>query len=263
MVGLGPDARIVNYPPGAKSIARSGYSVIYEHPDRPNQVCKVPRPWPEYEAAHEVERRIFRRLGEHPNLIKVIDMDEYGIWLERAVNGSLTEYYAAVKEKPDMHQRLQWCEDVAHVLTYVHEKNVRHADISGTNLLIDADMRILLCDFAGSYIDGERATIAAPAGYCHPDAAEWKTPTIRGELHTFGSTIYEIITGNGPYRNLGLESEEIERLIEKRQYPDVSDIDLGDVIKRCWNGDFLAVSEVEKEIRAYRRLRASPETSAC
>jgi hypothetical protein len=35
-------------------------------------------------------------------------MDEYGIWLERAVNGCLSEYYAdASKEKPDIQQRLQ------------------------------------------------------------------------------------------------------------------------------------------------------------
>lgn len=37
-----------------------------------------------YQSLYDVERRIFKRLGEHPNLVKVTDMDEHGIWMERA-----------------------------------------------------------------------------------------------------------------------------------------------------------------------------------
>jgi serine/threonine protein kinase len=92
-------------------------------------------------------------------------------------------------------ERLRWCEDVARVLSYVHGKNVRHAGLSGRNLLIDAEKRTLLCDFAGSSVDDKEATIIAEDSYRHPVKEEYTTPTIRSEIHTLGSTIYEIITG--------------------------------------------------------------------
>lgn len=42
-----------------------------------------------------------------------------------------------------LHERVSWCRDVAKVLGWVHEKNVRHADLSGRNLLIDSKRKIL------------------------------------------------------------------------------------------------------------------------
>jgi hypothetical protein len=69
----GVEGPVVNYPLNADTVLRGGYSVLYTHPDRPEQ---VPRPWEEYKPALQVERRIFKRLGEHPNLVKVIEMDE-------------------------------------------------------------------------------------------------------------------------------------------------------------------------------------------
>ena len=106
--------------------------------------------------------------------------------------------------------------------------------------------------FFGSYIDGENATIVAPAGYRHPNIAEWMIPTIRAELHALGSTIYEIITGKGPRYDLDLEGGDIDKLVKERQSPDISHIHLGDVTNRCWNGDFGCVLQVEKQIRVYR-----------
>lgn len=151
--------------------------------------------------------------------------------------------------KATLWERLKWCKDVAQVLSYVHGKNVRHADLSGRNILINAEKGILLCDFAGSFIDDERATIMAEDGYRHPNKDEYTTPTIRCEIHTLGSTMYEIITGKEPHH--GLEKEAVAKLLEEGQYPDVSNISLGDVIRRCWEGGFDSVAEVAEEIARY------------
>lgn len=246
------ETRIANYPPNANCLLFTSFSVLYETPDRPNQVCKVPSPWPEFELAHEVERRIYQRLGEHPNLVKVVEMDQYGIWLQRALYGCLRQYYME-GGKATIQERLKWCEDVAQVLSYVHGKNVRHADLSGRNLLIDAEKRILLCDFAGSFIDDKGATIMAENGYRHPDKDEYTTPTIRCEIHTLGSTMYEIITGKQPHH--GLEKEAVAKLLEEGRYPDVSKVPLGGVIRRCWEGTFDSVAEVAEEIAGYGNVQ--------
>ncbi|KAK4240350.1 tyrosine-protein kinase transforming protein erbB [Achaetomium macrosporum] len=227
------EERTLNYPPNSNTVLVAGFSVLYESEDRPHSVCKVPFPWPNYERALEIEKRVFKCLGAHPNVVKMVGTDEHGIWLERAAYGCLRLFNMEGREAMPQ-ERLQWCEDVARVLDYVHGKG-----------------RILLCDFGGSAIDGEGATICGEAGYRRPSKDEYTGPTIRCEIHSLGSTMYEIITGKEPHH--GLEKEAVEKLLEQRQYPDVSDVPLGDVIQRCWEGAFVSAALAAEEI-ARRRV---------
>jgi hypothetical protein len=111
-------------------------------------------------------------------------------------------------------------------------------------------MTILLCDFSSSYIDGEEASIVAAADYRHPDKDERSIPTICAEIHALGSTLYEIIIRTGPYH--GLKEDAIDKLLEEGKYPDVSEVLLGEVIQKCWNGGYDSAFEVAEDIRTYR-----------
>jgi hypothetical protein len=55
---------------------------------------------------------------------------------------------------------------------------------------------VILCDFAGSSIDGSLPTVWAQDGFKHPTADR---TTIQAELHALGSTIYQIITSFAPH----------------------------------------------------------------
>ncbi|PNY23381.1 Tyrosine-protein kinase transforming protein erbB [Tolypocladium capitatum] len=246
----------IKHPPNSNPVTYTNFSCLYELDERPNQLCKVPTPLSYSQKAHAIERRIYQRLGEHPNLVKVIKMDEYGIWLERALHGCLRQYHMDGGEATPL-ERLQWCEDVARVLDFIHGKNVRHADLSGRNLLVDAEKRILLCDFSGSFIDDVEAMIRPEAGFRHPDGAEHSLPTMRGEIHALGSTIYEIITGEEPHK--GVDPEAIDELLTKGEYPDVTDVLLGEIIRRCWDGDFDSALDVAKEIGRHRKIQGQIE----
>ncbi|KAL2022506.1 hypothetical protein VTK56DRAFT_5113 [Thermocarpiscus australiensis] len=228
-------AHIVNYPPGAKTLRPAGWSVLYTMPGQPNEVVKVPLPLEMYEKAHEIERQVYRRLGLHKSLAEVVKMDEYGIYLVQAEHGCIREYYMK-GGTATLSERIKWCRELAEVLEYVHQHNVRHADLSGRNLLLDSTRNILLCDFSGSFIDGTTALVIAEAGYRHPDRSEYLQPTLRSEIHSLGSTIYEIVTSTQPHQ--GLEDYEVDKLLEEGKYPDVSNTPLGDVIAKCWAGEF-------------------------
>lgn len=236
---------ILNYPPGAETFVIAGYSHLFTVPGRPNEVLKVPAPFKRYEIAHKIERRVYRRLGKHRNIATVVDMDEYGIYLKKATPGCLRLYY---KEggTATLEEKIKWCQDLAEVLEYIHQNNVRHGDLSGRNLLIDSARNILLCDFGGSFIDDEKATVVAESGYRHPDEQEYRLPTIRAEVHALGSTIYEIVTGLQPHQ--GLEDWEVDKLLEQGKYPDVSKVPLGNVIAKCWKGGFDSAAQVAQEI---------------
>ena len=123
----------------------------------------------------------------------MVDSDEYGIYLERAAHDCLLEYYID-GGTATMAERIKWSRDVVEVLEYVHRNNVRHADVSGRNLLLDSARNVLLCDFDGSSVDIDMAIVIAGAGYRHPDRDEFLLPNMRSELHSLESTIYETET---------------------------------------------------------------------
>src|SRR2546429_6267414 len=83
---------------------------------------------------------------------------------------------------------------VSNTLQYIHEHNIRYADLSERNVLLDSSTNVRLCDFAGSAIDDDRSTIWAESGFWHPDNEVIKYSTIRAQLHALGSTIYELCT---------------------------------------------------------------------
>jgi hypothetical protein len=143
---------------------------------------------------------------------------------------------------------------------------------------LDSERNVLLCDFAGSGIDGDEPTVRAQAGFKHPDSDENDNVTIRLEIHALGSTIYEIVTSYAPHsrfeewmvepiRELKRkyprakdcpddEAEDwmIEEWIKEGRYPDVGDVELGEVMDGCWKGRFGSAGEVARKIEGYEKL---------
>ena len=196
----------------------------------------------------EIEKRVYRRLDNgHPNIIRCLRIADYGIHLERAAHSSLREYFAA-GGVATLSERLAWCRDLARAVQFLHERGIRHADLGGRNVLLDAERRVRLCDFAGSSIDGEHATVWAESGFRHPDDGEMELPTVRAELHALGSTLYEIVTSIPPHGEAGVEEWDVAAWICEGRYPDVTDVALGDIIARCWKGDFATAGEVASSV---------------
>lgn len=163
--------------------------------------------------------------------------------------------------RPRLKRGLSGVERLPKYSTISTKKKIRHADLSGRNLLIDLARGVLLCDFAGSSIDDDQATVVAETGFRHPDEREYRPPTIRAEIHALGSTIYEIVTGRKPFHEKTEEQErEVEKLMEEGKYPDVSELPLGDVIVKCWKreGYFTSAADVAEEI-----ARSSTFSSRC
>lgn len=235
----------VDHLPNARFFKSGGSGYLYTIPHCPAELIKQPSTRPASIRDLAIEKRVYGRLGSHRNIIQCLRIEDYGIHLERASYGSLREYYAG-GGTASLKERVIWCRDVANVVHYIHQKNVRHADLSGRNLLLDAKRTIRLCDFAGSAIDDDKATVWAGSGFHHPDERELEDPTIRAEIHALGSTIYEIVTCSRPYN--GIDEEIIDLWLEEGKYPDVMEVTLGQVILKCWKGEFNSAAEVTSEI---------------
>ncbi|OAA63246.1 Protein kinase-like domain protein [Niveomyces insectorum RCEF 264] len=256
---------ILPKPPNSKSFFCTANSTLYKSTDRPGLVCKVAIPEEGPLESMAIERRIYERLIplELPNLVRVERMDENGIWMRYARYGCLRLFDkdgngAAVVGRA---RRIQWCEDVARVVAALHEQGIRHGDLSGRNLLVageddtdESTMEIQLCDFGGSAIDDQKAKIFAESGYRHPSKSEYNFPTIRCEIHTLGSTFYEILMAHQVYDRL--PDWEINKLIEAGTYPDLTSVPMKEIVQKCWTGEFKTATEVADAVATFRRENA-------
>ena len=235
-------------PDGAELLAMGGTGAIFTHLDSPHEAIKLPYCTQSSTDNIEIEKRIYRRLGAHPNIIGCLRIDEKAIYLERAKYGSIRQYYRE-GGTATLRERITWSQDLAKVLHYIHEKGVRHVDIGGRNILLDANRDIRVCDFAGSAIDDVRPTVVAEDGFQHPDVS--KNATIQAEIHALGSAIFELMTFTLPHwREEGKVEGMAATLLREGKYPDVTDVVLGNVITKCWKGEFTSAHEVADSINS-------------
>ncbi|KAF2174381.1 kinase-like protein, partial [Zopfia rhizophila CBS 207.26] len=245
-------------PRGTELLAWGGSGHIFYWPENTTEVMKLPTTDPSSIEDIEIEKRIYKRLGSHPNIVPCLRIAETGpvsvcaehIVLKRAEHGTIRQYFldggtATVDE------RIKWCRDIAKAVQYVHDHGIRHGDIGGRNILLDSSRTVLLCDFAGSGIDGTPPRVRAEEGFKHPVLEENRNGTMRSELHALGSTIYEIITSKRPHYELqDWMGWMVQLWLQEGIYPDVSEVKLGDIISKCWKGQFNFSEEVAQSIQS-------------
>lgn len=123
------------------------------------------------------------------------------------------------------------------------QKWIVHADVGCHNMVL-VNGCLMVIDFEGFSIDGEETT----SGY------EWfnyrrSAPEIsqRTDIFAYGCAVYEIMTGNPPRRELATLPDR-RRLAEQRyadyQFPEVTNLPLGELMKGYWHGNFNSMSEV-------------------
>ena len=212
-------------------------------------IKRRPRPTDNFAyQAYNIEVRVYERLGNHPRIASLREVTEDGIVLERGecLRKKIQESQTA------MQTRLRWALEAAEGLRYIHTKNIIHADVGCHNLVLDQAGRIKFIDFSGSGIDGEVAMVCYEWCSYRPGS----DPDIKTEIFAFGSTLFEIETGEKPYHELektlsaGRLIKRVEHLFTIGEYPSVDTLVLGGVILRCWKGDYSSMDEVVGDINA-------------
>ncbi|KAJ5096856.1 kinase domain-containing protein [Penicillium angulare] len=190
------------------------------------------------------EADIYRRIGPHKRLIQMLDHSEEGLVLEYMKNGDLKTYLQSHSPIP-IDLKLKWAYQVAEAVDLLHRNGVIHCDIKPRNLLLDTSFDIKIIDFSGSSLDGSRPTSGESTRFYLP--RHWKDPsTVTTDLFALGSTIYEILYGTCPYRDIA--SDEVERLYKQHEFPDVSDEPWGQIIRRCWLSQFDSAADLQSAI---------------
>lgn len=176
------------------------------------------------------EANIYRRIGPHERLVRLLGHSRDGLVLEYMKTGDLKTYLQA-HESMAKSLKLKWAYQVAEAVDLLHRNGVIHCDIRPRNFLSDESLDIKIIDFSGSSLDGSKPTSGEGTRLFLP--RDWRTlPTVTTDLFALGSTLYEIFQGTSPHEDVS--SDEVEKLFINNDFPAVSHIPCGHIIRQCW-----------------------------
>lgn len=174
-------------------------------------------PFPGEDIEHHIqdiakEASIYRRIGPHERLVRMLGHSREGLVLEYMKNGDLKTYLQTHDSIPT-NTRLKWAYQVAEAVDLMHRNGVIHCDIKPRNLLLDSNLDVKIIDFSGSSLDGSRPTSGEGTRFYLP--RHWREqPTVATDLFALGSTLYQVFQGVSPYEEI--PSDEVERRLRGR-----------------------------------------------
>ncbi|KAJ7664148.1 kinase-like domain-containing protein [Mycena rosella] len=132
-------------------------------------------------------------------------------WME---NGHIRAFLK--KEPYDTDRLLSLILDVALGLEHLHKNGVVHSDLKGDNVFITPSSRACIADFGLSSIitpissiqftNSLKHTQRGTIRYQAPELHQGEQNELRSDIYAFACVLYELLTGNPPFREIRTES---------------------------------------------------------
>ena len=202
-------------------IGAGGMGEIYKAQDsRLNRLVAVKILSPGMSTDPERRRRFFQEAQaasalNHPNIITLYDIVSEGdlqcIVMEYVGGKTLRDLIPAKGLPPA--QTLQYAVQIASALAAAHDAGIIHRDLKPSNMMVTTSGLIKVLDFGlAKWVDssiagqsGEQNTvetaltregsIIGTVSYMSPEQAEGKRVDARSDIFSFGSVLYEMLTG--------------------------------------------------------------------
>ncbi|KAJ7495448.1 kinase-like domain-containing protein, partial [Mycena latifolia] len=214
---------------------------------------------------HDIRRKfcrealVWRRL-RHPYIVPLIGIDTDSFpsslcmvspWME---NGTVINYLSGIGKAHRQNTVNRLIREIAQGLAFLHDQNVVHGDLRGTNILVDDNGRACLADF-GLTVLSDATTMQSPdsAGSVPWMAPEMFYPIAFGlqhpartpasDIYAFGCVCLELYTGHPPFHKaISYKASVMLQVIYGRRpsRPEENIISdhIWDMMQRCWSHDF-------------------------
>ena len=208
-----------------EQLGEGGMGVVYKASDaRLNRFVAIKVLPPEKLADPERKRRFAQEARaasalNHPNIVTIYDIGEADgvqyIAMEY-IQGETLDRLFGRKGLP-LKESLNFAVQIADALAKAHAAGILHRDLKPSNIMVTGDGIVKILDFGlaklveaeGSADRAATATAEAPltqngcivgtTAYMSPEQAEGKPLDARSDIFSFGSVLYEMLTGRRPF----------------------------------------------------------------
>jgi serine/threonine protein kinase/Tol biopolymer transport system component len=149
----------------------------------------------------------------HPNIITIHDIDEadgvHFIAMEYVAGKTLDRLIP--RQGLPLNEALRYALEIADALAAAHEAGIVHRDIKPSNVMVTEEGHVKLLDFGLAKLAEPRSqpfattqtelprteegVVVGTAAYMSPEQAQGKQVDARTDIFSFGSLLYEMITG--------------------------------------------------------------------
>jgi eukaryotic-like serine/threonine-protein kinase len=205
-----------------EKIGEGGMGTVYRardlHLDRSVALKLLPGEWvanPERKRRFALEAKAASALN-HPNIITIYDIDAADdvsfIAMEYVSGQTLSDMIPPDGMEPA--RAIQFAAEIADALATAHQSGIVHRDLKPSNIMVNAQGRVKVLDFGLAKlmepVFGARAAtvtaqtrdgmILGTVSYMAPEQAEGRPVDQRADIFSFGTVLYELLSGEQPFR---------------------------------------------------------------
>ncbi|MDO8943281.1 MAG: protein kinase, partial [Desulfobacterales bacterium] len=193
----------------------------------------------------------------HPHIVTVHDIDQSGgvdfIAMEYVEGKTLGELIGRKGLK--LGEALKYAIQIADALVRTHSVSVVHRDLKPGNVMVTSDGRVKILDFGlakltePASVGPKDASLAAPPstelglifgtlGYMSPEQAQGKKVDARSDIFSFGTVLYEMLTGRRLFTR-DTQAQTLAAILDAEPPPLPAEIprELERVVARCLRKD--------------------------
>ena len=217
-----------------KLVARSGMASIYRATDTRNGTpvaIKIPHPEVESEPVFferfQREQDIGTKL-DHPAVMKVFDVpDRKQVYMVMEwVDGKLLRYILKEEKKLSPERATRITVGICKALEYIHAHGVVHRDLKPENIMVGPNDSVKLIDFGIAGQEGARrltfaklSNLMGTPDYISPEQVKGKRGDGRSDIYSTGIMLYEMLTGDVPFKGPNPFAIMNDRLMNYPQPP--------------------------------------------
>ena len=165
----------------------------------------------------------------HPNIVEVYDVGEdngqYYIVMEY-IEGKQLKQLLKKRGKLTLSEVIDIMLQVTDGMSVAHDAYIIHRDIKPQNIMIEDNGMVKITDFGiamamNSTQLTQTNSVMGSVHYLPPEQANGKTATLQSDIYSMGILMYELLTGNLPYK--GDNAVEIALKHLKEAFPSIRD----------------------------------------